>query len=65
METTKRKRRSEDQLLTDTITALYAKIQNRLLKIEDERAVVEEVFDALKPLRELEDQYRNESGYGK
>ncbi len=54
----KRTRRSEDQLLTDTIIALYEKIQKKITQIEDEKAVVEEVFDALRPLRELEDMYR-------
>lgn len=62
METIKRTRRSEDQLLTDTITSLYGKIQNKIEKIEDERTVVEEIFDALKPLRELEDLYRGKDG---
>ena len=57
----KRTRRSEDQLLTDTITQLYEKIQAKITKIEDEKAVVEEVFDALRPLRELEDMYRNKA----
>jgi len=58
VEKVKRTRRSEDQLLTDTITALYEKIQKKIVHIEDERAVVEEVFEALAPLRELEDMYR-------
>jgi hypothetical protein len=54
----KRTRRNDDQILTDTITQLYTKINTKIVNITDEQAVVEEIFDALKPLRELEDLYR-------
>lgn len=57
-QTKKRTRRNDDQMLTDTITQLYVKINSKIINIADEKAVVEEIFDALKPLRELEDQYR-------
>lgn len=58
----KRTRRNDDQMLTDTITQLYVKINSKITNIADEKAVVEEIFDALKPLRELEDQYRGLNG---
>ncbi len=58
----KRTRRNDDQMLTDAITGLYGKIHTKITKIEDEKAVVEEIFDALKPLRELEDLYRGNDG---
>lgn len=54
----KRTRRSDEVILADTITALYVTISNRIKKIDEDKAIVEEVFDALKPLRELEDIYR-------
>ena len=58
----KRTRRSEDQLLTDTITSLYEKIQAKIQKIDDERNCVEEIFDALSPLIKLELTYRMANG---
>lgn len=54
----KRTRRSEDQMLTDTITALYEKIQGKISKIKDDTQVVDEIFEALSPLRILYDDYK-------
>ena len=58
----KRIRRSDDQLLADTITQLYDRIAQRIVKVKDERIALDEIFEALHPLRSLEDSYRGSDG---
>lgn len=43
--TNKRIRRSEDQMLTDTITALYEKIQGKISKIKEAHKIIDEILD--------------------
>ena len=57
MEPSKRTRRNSDQLLTDTITELYTKIQAKITKIHEDKMDVDAIFLALRPLREIEDEY--------
>lgn len=54
MEKKKRIRRNEDQLLADTVTTLYDKIHNKIANMEDQKAAIVEIFDALDPLLELQ-----------
>jgi len=54
----KRQRRNSDQLLTDTIGELYKRIQERISEVKDKEQALEDVFDSLRPLRELEQEYR-------
>ncbi len=55
---TKRVRKSADQLLEEAITQLYVQIENKVTKIQVDREVLDELFELLRPLRELEDEYR-------
>ena len=57
-ETIKKTRRSEDQMLADSVVNLFDKLNAKLKKIEDERAAIDEIFNILKPLRELEAKFR-------
>jgi len=62
MEKVKRSRRNDGQILSDLIVQLYQKIGDQVTSLKEQKASVEDIFDALKPLRELEDSYRNADG---
>ena len=58
---TKKTRRAPDQMLTDSIAELHVQISRRINEVKDKRIAIDEVFEALHPLRVLEDEYRNHS----
>jgi len=53
-----RSRRDSNQLLADSIGDLYKRVEQCIKNSNDARQAVEDVFEAFKPLRELEDKYR-------
>ena len=58
----RQKRRSNEEMLADSIVDLYARIEAKVKSMRDTQKELEELFDALRPLRELEEQYRGKNG---
>ncbi len=52
------KRRNNDQMLAETITQLYERLSAKIKSMEDIRVELDEVFEALAPLRQLEEEFR-------
>lgn len=58
MEIQKRSRRNNDQMLADALAELYKRIQIKVQAMDDHKAELEEIFEALAPLKSLEDEFR-------
>lgn len=59
-----RKRRTSDQVLGNQIAQVYASISKLLTQKKDMESVLEQIFNELKPLRDLEQEYRSEKNDG-
>lgn len=53
----KRIRKTKDQLLESAVTNLYEQIEKIIQGIENEQFALEQVFETLRPLHELEKKY--------
>lgn len=57
----KRIRKSESQLLEEAVVRLYERIEEKIKTLKTTQEDLDEIFQVLRPLRALEDEYRGKN----